>query len=72
MFRIKNSKFSGYSVYKKANIMRDFQICISRGVARDFLEGGLKSSKMSATMVGRRRGFWDVERLKWYISDSFQ
>ena len=52
--------------------MRDFQICISRGVARDFLEGGSKSSKMSATMVGRRRGFWDVERLKWYISDSFQ
>ena len=39
-----------------------------RSIARNFLEGGWKSSKMSATMVGRQRGFWDTKRR--YISDS--
>ena len=28
-----------------------------RGVARDFLKGGSKSPKISATMVGQRRKF---------------
>ena len=41
------------------------------GATRNVLEGDWKSSKMLATMVGRRRGFWDTERLKRYISDSF-
>ena len=36
---------------------------LSSGVARNFLEGGSKSSKMLATMVERRRGFWNAERL---------
>ena len=43
-----------------------------RGVARYFLEGGSKSSKVSATMFDRWRGFWDAERLKRYISGFFQ
>ena len=43
-----------------------------RGVARNCLEGGSTSSKMSASMVARRRGFWDAEWLKLYISNSFQ
>ena len=47
-------------------------LLLRRGVARDFLEGGSKSSKMSATMVDRRRGYWDEERLKRYILDPFQ
>ena len=34
------------------------------GVARNFLEGGSKSSKMSATMVDRQRKFRVMERLK--------
>ena len=52
--------------------LRNFsQISIQfRSIARNFLEGGWKSSKMSATMVGRQRGFWDTKRLKRYISDS--
>ena len=37
---------------------------LGRGVARIVLEGGSKSSKMSATMVDRRRKFWVAERLK--------
>ena len=36
----------------------------SRVVARNFLEGASKSSKMSATMVDRRRKCWVAERLK--------
>ena len=34
------------------------------GVARNFLEGGAKSIKMLATMVGHRKTFWVAERLK--------
>ena len=30
---------------------------LGRGVARNFLEGDSKSSKISTTMVGQRRGF---------------
>ena len=37
---------------------------MNMGVARNFLEGGSKSSKMSVTMVGRRRKFGIVEQLK--------
>ena len=36
---------------------------VLRGVARNFLEGGSKSSKMLATMVDRRIKFWVVEWL---------
>ena len=36
----------------------------SRGVSTNILEGGSKSSKMSATMVGRGKTFWVKERLK--------
>ena len=43
-----------------------------RGVARNFLEGGSKSWKMSAITVGWRRKFWVVERLEWLISDPLQ
>ena len=35
-----------------------------RGVARNFLEGSSKSSKMLVTMVGKRRKFGVVEQLK--------
>ena len=38
-----------------------------RGAARNFLEGGSKSSAVLATMVGRRGGFWGAERIKRYI-----
>ena len=37
---------------------------LPRGVARNFLEGGSETSKMSATTVGRRRKLGVVERLK--------
>ena len=36
-----------------------------RGVARNFLEVGLKSSEMSATMVDQKRKIWVVEQLEW-------
>ena len=45
------------------NINLSLKVCIVRGVDRSFLEGGSKSSKISATMVGRQREFWDAERL---------
>ena len=35
-----------------------------RGVARNFLEGSSKSSKMLVTMVGKRRKFGVVEQLQ--------
>ena len=35
-----------------------------RGVARNFSEGGSKSSKMFTTMLGRRIKFWVAELLK--------
>ena len=50
----------------------NFQFPFRRGVARKFLEGGLKSSKMSVTIVRRQRQFWVKDRLKRYISDLFQ
>ena len=37
---------------------------MDRGVARNFLEGGSKSSKMSATMGVPRRKLWAAEGLK--------
>ena len=44
---------------------------MARGVARNFLEGGSKSSKISVTMVGQRRKFGVVEELKRSILDPF-
>ena len=35
-----------------------------RGVARNFLETGSKTSEMSATMVGQRRKLWVGKRIK--------
>ena len=45
---------------------------VSRGVARNFIEGGSKSSKASASTVGQWIKFWTAERLKWQISNPFQ
>ena len=38
---------------------------IDWGGARNLLEVGLKSSKMSATMVDQKRKIWVVEQLEW-------
>ena len=54
-------------------ILNSYRVCIlCRSIARNFLEGGSKSSKMSATIIGRQGGFWYAERLRRYILDPFQ
>ena len=45
-------------------VTKSFLCTGSRGIARNFLEGGSKSSEMLTTMVGQIIKFWVAEWLK--------
>ena len=59
------TSISSWEFLKKTNKNESAnKYTLVRDIARNFLEGGSKSLKMSATMVGWQRKFWVLEWLK--------
>lgn len=59
ILRVQESSYGESDMAKKWSMR-----CKDKGVDKNFLEGGSKFSEMSASMVGRPRKFWFMERLK--------
>ena len=73
-WEVLSAGFTSRSKYRQVKIIKLLPVQDGNywGLAKSFLEGGLKCSKGPATIAGPRRGFCDAEWLKRYISDPFQ
>ena len=66
VLRTKDQTFDKLSAFCNISELetKENKAIITRGVGRNFLEGGSNSSKLSATMVERQKKFRVTERLK--------